>query len=61
MVESIKWNSRDPDQTSQSNTGILITVLSAVEDFSALGFLVDEIDNLIEDWYRGTLLILLFH
>ncbi|XP_064609297.1 leucine-rich repeat serine/threonine-protein kinase 1-like [Liolophura sinensis] len=53
MVEAIKWSSQDPDQSSQSNTGILITVLSAIGDFSALGFLVDEIDNLIEDWYRG--------
>ena len=33
--------------------GVDITVWSSNEDFSAMGYVVDQIDSLIDEWFPG--------
>ena len=37
----------------QEISGIAITVWSEQNDFAAIGFIVDQIDALITEWYPG--------
>lgn len=37
----------------QEINGIAITVWSEQRDFSSLGFIVDQVDALISEWYPG--------
>ena len=37
----------------QEISGIAITVWSELNDFAAIGFIVDQIDALITEWYPG--------
>ena len=39
----------------QELDGVSITVYSSINDFSVLGFIVDQIDALISEWYPGML------
>ena len=33
--------------------GVMVTVWSAAKDFSVLGFVTDQINSLITEWYPG--------
>lgn len=37
----------------QEVNGVAITVWSEQQDFAAVGFIVDQIDALISEWYPG--------
>ena len=37
----------------QEINGVAITVWSEQRDFAAIGFIVDQIDALISEWYPG--------
>lgn len=39
--------------TSESKQGILITVQSSCNDYSAMSYIIDEIDDIINDMYPG--------
>ena len=53
MIGSIKFIGGGIDSLAQPVQGVDITVWSSSGDFSAIGFIVDQLDSLIDEWFPG--------
>ena len=53
MLSSVKFLGAGIDKTAQPIEGVDITVWANNEDFSAIGYVVDQMDSLIDEWFPG--------
>ena len=44
---------KDVDNGHEACCGVDITVWTQCEDFSAMGYITDQLDSLIVEWYPG--------